>query len=263
MKYSLQPTRKKKDRYFNYIPALWLFTSTRGRIFLPPDMMFDMMIRSMLIFLVDEYMESNVTDFSQDELQNLKSFIESIHPENDLSRANPRIPGFMQGENISNNTSAAKGTSLNDSDHLATHPESGRLKAAISVFRNFAIRIMDWPHACNAASHDLLELRSETKRYILYHIVQIEDNIRFAAQSDHKSGKDVKFSTPRTPHHVWAHTIGAGHVSGPFSFAFAVYCIGGGVRGGKDCFKGLRQKLDAYNMNAHIGAYCRLYRSVI
>lgn len=206
---------KEKDRYFNYIPPLWLFTSALGGIFLPPDMIFDMMMRSMWIFLVDEYMESNVTDFSQDEIKKLKTFFESIHPENDSSRGNPRIPGFLQREEMSSNTSVARGTPLEGSDHLVTRPESDRLKAAVSVFRNFATRVMNWPHVCNASSDDLLELRSETKRYLLYHIIQIEDNIRFAAQPDHKSGKNVKFSSPRTPHHVWVHNIGAGHVSGP------------------------------------------------
>ena len=247
---------KEKDKYFNYIPPLWLFASTLGKIFLPPDMMIDMMIRSMFIFLVDEYMESNVTDFSPDELQKLKGFIETIHPANDPSRSNPRVPGFLQGDNTNtqNGTNATNGAAPN-----LAHPESDRLEAAISVFRTFATRVMDWPHARNAASNDLLELRSELKNYLLYHIVQIEDNARFAAQPDHKPGKTVKFTTPRTPYHIWAHTIGAGHVSGPFSFAFALCCIGGGVRKGKDCFTGVRQKLHAYRTNAHIGAYCRLY----
>ena len=62
--------------------------------------------------------------------------------------------------------------------------------------------------------------------------------------------------TSRTTHHAWVHTNGAGHISGPFSFfAFAVCCIGGGVRGRKDWFKGVRQKLNAYNMTALIRAY--------
>ena len=252
---------KEKDKYFNYIPPLWLFASTLGKIFLPPDMMTDMMIRSMFIFLVDEYMESNVTDFSPDELQKLKDFIETIHPENNPSRSNPRLPGFLQGENTDthNGISATNGPSPNGTQPHAAHPSSNRLQAAISVFHTFATRVMDWPHAHNAASTDLLELRSELKNYLLYHIVQIEDNARFAAQPDHKPGKTVKFTTPRTPYHTWAHTIGAGHVSGPFSFAFALCCIGGGVRKGKDCFTGVRRKLHAYKMNAHIGAYCRLY----
>lgn len=252
---------KERDKYFDYIPPLWLFASTLGRIFLPPDMMLDMMIRSMFIFLVDEYMESNVTDFSPDELQKLKNFIETIHPENDSSRSNPRLPGFLQGEDTEtdNGTSATNGPSPNGTAPHAPHPESSRLQSAISIFRTFATRVLDWPHARNASPNDLLELRSSTKNYLLYHIVQIEDNALFAAQPSHKPGKTVKFATPRTPYHVWAHTVGAGHVSGPFSFAFALCCIGGGVRGGKDCFAGVRQKLHAYKMNAHIGAYCRLY----
>ena len=250
---------KEKDKYFNYIPPLWLFASTVGKIFLPPEMLLDMMTRSLFIFLIDEYMASKVKDFSRCELQKLKEFIETMQPESNALGADFRPQSLVQNGCASDSFMNAEGALLDGVRFPTNHDESDRLKASISVLGNFANRVLNWPTARNAAPSDLLELRSETKKYILYHIAQIEDNIRFAAQSSHGPHRNIKFITPRAPYHVWAHTVGAGHVSGPFQFAFALCCISSGVRGGKDCFTGVKQKLNAYDMNSHIGAYCCLY----
>ncbi len=225
-----QTLAKEKDKYLHYIPIMWVLPSTCDAIFSSPRYLFDMMVLSMYIFLVDEYMESKVAQFSRDEFAIFRDYLEKIRPDSDSST---------------------------DSLELEIG-KSERLRSAVSVFKEFAEAVASYPLVADASRSDLLELRSETKKYLLYHLEQLDDNARFA-QQPHQPGKNTKFLTPSTSYQTWVHTVGAGHVSGPFSFAFFACVMGGSTRGGADCFTSVKQKLTAYSMNEHIGAFCRMY----
>lgn len=241
-----QTRANEKDKYLKYIPIMWVLPSTCDALFSPPEYLLDMMVLSMFIFLVDEYLESNVAQFSTEEFEAFRQSVEEIHPEDDSLAMDLSLPGFLQDKNT--NTPAGK--------DQPPPSLSNRLQEAISVFQSWATTVMKYPRVKDASRSDLLELRSETKRYILYHLTQLEDNARFAKQD---SSASTRFMTPRTSYQTWVHTVGAGHVSGPFSFAFFVCSMGGSVRHGADCFTGVKQKIIAYNMNTHLGTYCRMY----
>lgn len=244
------PTRsKEEDKYLNYIPIMWTLPSTCRRIFSPPEYLLDMMVLSMFIFLVDEYMESNVAKFNKAEFAAFRESVDEVHHKKDSSERDFSAPGFLQGQ--LSNESVDK--------YCTTKEPSNRLREAVSIFQSFGAAVMEYPRVAGASQSDLLELRSETKNYLLHHITQLEDNVRFA-QQPHHPGKTTEFTTPRISYHTWVHTVGAGHVSGPFSFAFFACSMGGSVRGeGSDCFQPIKQKLMAHAMNDRIGAFCRMY----
>ena len=225
-----QTMAKEKDKYLNYISIMRVLPSTCDVIFSSPRYLFDMMILSMYIFLVDEYMESKMAQFSEDEFSIFRDCLEEIHPES---------------------------YSSTNSLELETG-KSERLRTAVSVFKEFAEAVASYPLVADASCSDLLELRSETKKDLLYHVKQLEDNARFA-QQPHQPGKNTKFLTPSTSYQTWVHTVSAGHVSGPFSFPFFVCSVADSLRRGADCSTSVKQKLTAYGMNDHIGAFCRMY----
>ncbi|MCJ1342374.1 hypothetical protein MMC31_000556 [Peltigera leucophlebia] len=227
---------KERDKYLDYIPIMWTLASNSRHLSSPPEYLFDMMVLSMFIFLVDEYMESHVAQFSMHEMAALRRGLEELHP----------VP-----------TTFGVKTQVNDRSEGPAQIVSERLQAAISICKGFAEAITKYSHVVNASQSDHLELRSDIKNYLSYHLEQLEDNKRFAEQK-HQAGTNTKFETPRSSYPTWVHTVGAGHVSGPFSFSFLVCYMGGSVRGGTDCFS-LKQKLVSYRMNWHIGAFCRMY----
>lgn len=243
-----QTSAKEADKYLNYIPIMWTLPSTCRKQCAPPEYLFDMMVLSMFIFLVDEYMESTVAHFSEEESIVFTKALQEIHPMTTLSLMNPSLPGFLAGLDklgIANEVSKA-------------HIRSPRVQAAISVVRSFVSAVMKYPRVSSASESNLLELLSETQNYLLYHIMQLQDNARLMKQ-EHNPDQITRFKTPRTSYPIWVHTVGAGHVSGPFSFAFFQCVLGGSVRGGADCFTTVKQKLMAYNMNRHIGSFARMY----
>lgn len=236
-----QTNTKEGDKYMEYIPIMWVIPSTCRKLFLSPEYILDMLVLSMWIFLVDEYMESNVIHFSADEFAQFRNAM------GELSASDREEIDF-----------GVKQTTESPAKTKDLSPRSTRLEGAISVFTQFMDDVLGYSNVCNASLSDRFELRLETVKYLLYHITQSEDNIRFSKQQ-HAPGRNTKFLTPRMPYHTWVHTIGAGHVSGPFAFAFLTCLLGGSVRKGCDCFGTITQKLIAFKMNSHIGSFCRIY----
>ena len=72
---------KEKDKYLDYISIMWTLSSTCRHLFSPPEYLLDMMVLFMFIFLVDEYMESTVAHFSQDELAAFRKAYRRSTPE--------------------------------------------------------------------------------------------------------------------------------------------------------------------------------------
>ncbi|KAL8923015.1 MAG: hypothetical protein Q9208_004827 [Pyrenodesmia sp. 3 TL-2023] len=239
---------KEQDKYLDYIPIMWLLASASYRVSVPPEYLLDMMILSMWIFLTDEYMESKIIKLSPAEFRKFRKHVEDLYNE-------------QQPEMSHDSGSSESGES------------SSLLLEAKSVFTAFAKHVHTYPRIISASPTDLLDLRSETRNYLLHHLQQLEDNLRLTHQPQPPppaapnqgptaSKRRVKFLTPRTSFQTWVHTSGAGHISGPFAWAFFACCMSGSpdLRDGQgDCFRTPRQKLMAHGMNAHYGAFCRLY----
>ncbi|KAI4156797.1 MAG: hypothetical protein L6R39_001019 [Caloplaca ligustica] len=236
-------TAKEQDKYLDYIPIMWTLSSTCHRVFVPPEYLIDMMVLSMWIFLTDEYMESKVAKFSKDDLSRLRKHVKNLYYEETFQKSQER------------------GSSLEKSHSIVSKSE--QLAEAISVFTAFAKTVMNYPHVVNASKTDKLDLRFEMKNYLLYHLHQLDDNACLARQPQNQQqqagNQTTRFLTPRTSFPTWLHTVGAGHISGPFAWAFFACSMGGSLRGGNDCFSTPKQKLIAHKMNAHHGAFSRLY----
>ncbi|KAL9013480.1 MAG: hypothetical protein Q9173_001836 [Seirophora scorigena] len=238
-------TSKEQDKYLDYIPIMWLLASASYRVFVPPEYLLDMMILSMWIFLADEYMESRIVKLPAAEFRQFRKYVEE-----DL------YTGARPQQTSQDNTTV--------------------LQEARSVFTAFANAVLSYPSLASASATDLLDLRFETKNYLLHHLDQLEDNLRLVHQPSPQSTTSKttirkKFLTPRTSFQTWIHTTAAGHISGPFAWAFFTCCMSSflsspqhhppsrGEKVKKDCFRTPRQKLMAHGLNAHYGAFCRLY----
>ncbi|KAL8959821.1 MAG: hypothetical protein Q9193_003380, partial [Seirophora villosa] len=234
-------TSKEQDKYLDYIPIMWLLASASYRVFVPPEYLLDMMILSMWIFLADEYMESRIVKLPPAEFRQFRKYVEE-----DLYMGVPL-------EETSQDTTTAV------------------LQEARSVFTAFATAVLSYPSLASASATDLLDLRFETRNYLLHHLDQLEDNLRLVQQpTTSEKTTRKKFLTPRTSFQTWIHTTAAGHISGPFAWAFFTCCMSSSLfslssthqprnPGKKDCFRTPRQKLMAHGLNAHYGAFCRLY----
>ncbi|KAL8794969.1 MAG: hypothetical protein Q9195_002551 [Heterodermia aff. obscurata] len=239
---------KEKDKYLDYIPIMWVLSCTCQDVFVSPEYLLDMMVLSMYVFLTDEYMESTVAEFSAVEFAALTEHLTAMDPDE---------RGVVHNQSCSFSTSPySDGPSVEGSDSS----RADKVEAAFTVFQNLANYVYSYPHISSASRTDRLYLHTETKAYLLSHMTQLEDN-RGLAQQEGSAHPDLNLWMQflRIPYHTWVNTIGAGHISGPWAFAFFTCVIGGSVRHGADAFPTVKQKLMAYSMNAHIGTFCRMY----
>lgn len=247
-----QTSAKERNKYLEYIPPMFTIESTYHERCIPPQWLFDNMLWSMFIFLVDEFIEANVIFFSPLELKTFKGAIERIHPDPDPSMSVIRVPQL----------SHAKSTQPRD---LGSSDFTPAVAAAVSVLYAWASWVTNWDRLANASSVDMQELRSEIKKYLLYHVHQIEDNAALALQqgrtlTERQPGsRIVCFKKARTSYTTWTHTVGGGHISAPISIAVAACYMGSWVRQGKDCWSSVMQKMLVHEINIHVSAYCRMY----
>lgn len=271
----------EKDKYLDYIPIMWTIHSIVCGIFVAPQFIWDISVLSMFIFLVDEYMESKVASFTQEEFNAFRKGIEEMFTVEYSSLPDVATNGTSQAkgqhglstkESFNDDIYAANPQRLSNvipvdqmkKRLLLIHPvdpssvNSDRVRDALSVFGGWARYHMNYESVVRSSAMDLLDLRTETRNYLLHHVHQLEDNQRLAKQ--HHSSSHLQFSTPRTGFAPWLHTVGSGHIGAPIGLAFFACIAGSRVRGeGKDCFGSVRQKLMACDCNTHAAKQLRMY----
>ncbi|PWY86714.1 hypothetical protein BO70DRAFT_422322 [Aspergillus heteromorphus CBS 117.55] len=242
---------KEHDKYLEYIPPMSTLQSNYHERGFPPQWLHDLHLWSMFIFLVDENMEAAVVHFTPDELHDFAAGLELIHPDPDPRYsiiATPQLPSLA-------------------SPSATTPPpnRTPRVQTALDLYYSWARWVTNWPRLAHATATDMNEFRSEVKKYLLAHVHQIWDNIRLAAQQNRSptipdpSAPLTRFDSPRTAYATWVHTIGASHISGTISLPWVACYMGSGIRGGRDGWSSVMQRMLAHEMNQHVGAYCRLY----
>ena len=277
----------EKDKYLDYIPIMWTIHSIVRGTFAPPQFIWDIAVISMFIFLVDEYMESKVATFTSDEFSAFRKGVEEMFAIGyHLQPAEaPDRTFIINGQNSTipddvstNKTHTAEpqqpptATSAGWTKqsilyiHSTTEPSatvSDRVRIALFVFSTWARQHMAYTSVLSSSTLDLLDLRMETRNYLLCHIHQLEDSQRLAQQphpTSSSSPAHLRFQTQRMGYAPWVHTIGGGHIGAPIGLVFFACVVGSRVRGsGKDCFSTVRQKLMAWNCNTHAAKQLRMY----
>ena len=251
----------EKDKYLDYIPPMFTFQSTYFEKCFAPQWLFDIMLWSMFIFLVDEFMESNVELLSSHDLQNLKDGLQKIHPDPDPRYSIIRI---SQLESLGNEDEKSVMSNLSPS-----------VQMVLTVLYRWVNWVMNWDRVALSSNIDLNEFRYQIRSYLLYHVHQLEDNARLSAQQDpaatnstttngsNPTNPSLVFRTPRTSYSTWTHTVGGGHISAPVSLAFAACYMGTWVRSGggrrRNGWSSVMQSMLVYEVNVHVAGYCRMY----
>ncbi|KAF2018552.1 hypothetical protein BU24DRAFT_418075 [Aaosphaeria arxii CBS 175.79] len=221
---------KEMDKYFDYIPIMWTMSSYSKGGYVPPVLIWDISVLSMYIFLADEYMEGYVANFTTTEFAELRAGIENIFA----------------------------------LDHCPISPFAGnatpsaRVQAALEVLGKWANYHLTYPSLAAASAVDTLNLRVESKNYLLHHITQLSDNQRLAVQA--QGTASGPFRTPSMGFAHWLHVVGSGHIGAPIGLVWLSACVGSKIRGAnKDCFRTVKQKMMIWNANSHAGKQLRMF----
>ena len=244
------------NEYLDLIPCTWVIVNNRKSLFMPAKILWDMMLLTIGNFRVDEYMENVLAKCGLGFLELAKSMISSFC-----------IPGLNDGARTLR-------TLPEDSTRLRNSGANGREAAGVyhseiasfeSTICHYIEEMLDYASIQNASIVDRTHFFNELQTFLLSHITQIEDNIRFSAQdSMHSSTKDI-FTSARTSYYTWVHTTGGDSVSCPMSFAFFT-CILGAFCSRKgnaeNCFFSAHRRYLASDLCARLAVMSRMYNDI-
>ena len=254
--YEIFPRQQfSEDKYLNYIPCVWIIVNNCTGVLLDSTLMWDMMVILMLDSLVDEYMESSVTQLGERDIVSLQQIIKALcqSPDIDLSgdSALPKSDNQL--------TSLSSGT---DYERSPDQPRNGnpRLLAAVSdVIGTYVRAMVTYPRIQNASLADRCSLKAELEIFLLSHIDQIQDNHRFRGQHSYSLDVVKRFQNPRTNHYVWSHTTAVNHTSCAISLAFYICRLSWNSSRGGDVFHASHSKYMVGDLCSHLAVMTRLY----
>ena len=249
----LPQQKRAKNEYLNYIPYTWVIVNNCRNLFIQANLLWDMMVLTTCNFRVDEYMENVVAKRGGALLGHLKSNISTlfahVHSRGTSSRKRPHEDTV----NLTNST--------------ASLPETR--DADISELKDFKITIghyieemSSYARIQQASKVDREHFSIALKTFLLSHIAQMEDNVRFSAQDSPNNSMTGIFGSARTSYYTWVHTTAADSVSCPMSFAFFTCLLGASLCSrtkAEKCFSSVRQSYLARDLCAHLAVMSRMY----
>ena len=275
-----------KNEYLNLVPCIWTIVNHHHNLFLPTNLLWDMMVLTVLNFRVDEYMETTGAELTKDNFDQAKSTIRGLCAveEPKMLGVTTKPPGDSaqvitgcHSEVTSNEDKIIKvetccdTAQVNGIDALIGEINEKYAPPLISfraIIGQYTHAMLQYPRVLGASGSDYSNFSALLCNFLLSHVSQISDNSHFAAQTSWSSSTTTVFANPSTSFYTWVHTIGADSVSCPFSFAFFTCLLGAtsGLPGcgtsqkqADDCFDSAHQKYLAQDLCAHLAVMSRLY----
>ena len=253
-----------EDKYLEYIPFTWTSCNNRGA-FLEADLLWDMMVISMLNFQVDEFMEAVVgTHFAHDQVL-IQQLVEWLCVMSAEPASSPSVPSGGATSNFMGESTMNKGTLT---PPLTGYGSPTTLTTVESALRRFTAHVLRHPRIAAASQFSRSNLAAHLQSFLLAHLKHCSDNTIFAAQAQNLSPTATPTFAADTTYWEWARTTGATNTSCPYSWAWLTCRLAGG-RGcyspngtapeDDEPFPSAAAKFLAQDMAARLASMCRMY----
>ena len=260
------------DKYLEYLPLTWTTCNSLKDVFLPPKLLWEMIVISMLNYQADEYMEVIVAERPEQDLHSLRAHISQFCQ---IQQSDTAIE-FPHVAKSTSYHSMAKTAKLNGStDHAdlknpqspiskpgttSLNPSNEAAADAEPVLHAFITPFKTHPAVLRASPNDRLALLHELETFLHAHITHNSDSRHRNSHSTSNSNSNSNPSEPNTApksFHSWVRSTSADHTSCPYSFAFYICLIA--PKAGADCFASARAKFYAQDTVRHLASMCRMY----
>lgn len=277
------PTNVANEKYLEYIPFTWLGCNLLRSKQVNNEILWDMMVISMLNYQIDDYMESVVGKLPQKDFDHVKRTIVDFCEDHPIAGSSngaihpqryddtPHLNGYS-----TNQIEEAKFLAASSTDKLSqgalhvprpwadTHTNSISANhingsSALSDIEKTITRFIEHAsnHACiiSKSTTAKAHLKKSLSTFLLAHMTQIEDSYAFSLQQPHLPHRAATFlSATNKTYHSWVRSTGADHTSCPYSFWFFTHLISDGP-----LFHTPKQKYLAQDVALHLATLCRMY----
>ena len=270
------PNRK----HVQYIPFTWTGCNNL-RTQVDSATLWDMMLVSLLIYQIDEFMETIVTAQPASSLEIIKASItrlckeEEEEPQSMSTITGSRKRPSDSATEHSNKSFCPTTTAAMVTPSSTTPTLLGQdIESTLSRFVNY---FTSHPKASRSPPSVRISLRRDLCAFLLAHFTQLEDSRRLASQrrgqgyeesptfspSNHNNSNPTSprlpttFVSPATSYYTWVHTTSADHTSCPFVFTFYTCLIAPAL--GIECFPTAEQQYVAQDVARRLATMCRMY----
>ena len=272
-----------KDDYLQYIPCTWTTINNGRGSPLSTNMLWEMMVVSMFGYQVDEYMEVVVDERFKGDLHPISELIDEICRHLNTRLAEKDAISQPNGVEVVHEAARKRSYVETDEDSAQTPKKKQRVNGDTApaspvldiadTITKFVSHQMTRPYVRQSSPSDQQTLLSEIQSYLQAHVIQIEDNARFASQQGHtnwiaSSSTIMSYTSSKTSYFEWVRTTSAIHTSCPSAFAYLLCLLGGAANVQRtangnatttDCFPTPKQKYYSQALCRHLATMCRQY----
>ena len=269
------------DKYMEYLPSIWTTCNNLKGVVLPPKLLWEMIVISMLNYQADEYMETILAQRPEQDLQSLQANIRQLcqiepcgaaikfpHVVNSASCHCMPIKADINGSTEHFELRISWSLKCKPGCIIDINPPNAVAALVEPVLNAFVTRFKTHPAVLRASNADRLVLLHELETFLLAQISQNIDsrNIDSRHQTKASPAKCSYYSggaspaiqsSPPKSFYSWVRSTSADHTSCPYAFAFYACLIA--PRDGADCFASARAKFYAQDVVRHLASMCRMY----
>ncbi|GKZ36717.1 hypothetical protein AbraIFM66950_007914 [Aspergillus brasiliensis] len=245
------------DKYLDYIPCAWTSVNAVSGYPLSGNILWEMMVISLLNYQVDEYMESVVALLDQSQIGSLKALLEA--------ECCPDLPNIDRGvsedsEGLGECCLQCPSKSNKPSPVLASPPLTAAISEVQAVFQKYIRHIRYHPCISRQPVNARKLVFHELCQFLRAHLAHNANNAAMRslkACSSCSSGKDrARLEEQRGMYFDWVRTTGAIDTSCTYSFAFFCCLIS---PDSSFCLISPQQGYLARALGLHLATMCRQY----
>ena len=243
-----------KNEYLKSIPCTWTMIKNHYRFFLPPSLLWDMMVLTLCNFRADEYMEDLTAHRGAANSPQIKRQIFSLFA---MDRRNGSGVIARQTENAT----GCLGRSRNNNKRKRCSPDesSPDEDQADDVLKGYTRAMLAHPRISQASLSGRARFQDELLTFLLSHVDQAVDNETFPLERETTLGVRGDLGSSRESFYSWVHGTGANSVSCPMSFAFFTCLLASLFPSSADYFASTYDKYLAHDLCSRLAVMSRLY----
>ncbi|MCJ1351567.1 MAG: hypothetical protein MMC33_001551 [Icmadophila ericetorum] len=244
-----------KDEYLEFIPTIWVACNQIGGCALSANAIWSMLLLSLLIYQIDELMESVIIHLSDSRLRVLVSHIvdecglnSDLVCEDALQVTHLNLKYPPDAGKVSQNS---RNHSSSDSQHRAVSVES-----VIEIITRFVRHVLKDPAVLQSPRRMQKELAIELHNFLLAHINRNLAKISSLKGEQKHSNGHPSATLSESNYFKWVHSVASDDTSCPFAFQFFGCLIS---KPGVSCFEGPQAQYFSQSLTRHLATMCRQY----
>lgn len=243
------------DKYVDFIPMVWVACNHRNGHILSANIVWEMVLLSLLNFQVDEYMESVVARIAEFELPMLATLLKR-----ECNRTSGLGVTAVDGTTYDRDLASPEyrqEKSLDEAKNVRNdRPDHSAVAEAVKALSQFIQHVTQRWSLRQSPPTMQQEVAKELYNFLIAHIVHNQDNVLLAKSKSTGTKDGLQHVTNERNYLNWVRSTASDDTSCPFSFFFFASLISGR---GRNCFEGARANYLSKSLCRHLATMCRQY----